>query len=55
VSNPADASTYTLTATTENAQVADTTCYKFTIDQTGKRSAINTSSTDESTPCWGSN
>ncbi|HEX4023753.1 MAG TPA: type IV pilin protein [Steroidobacteraceae bacterium] len=49
------ASTYTLTATTSGAQASDTTCYQFVIDQTGKQSAINTVSGDESTTCWGSN
>jgi type IV pilus assembly protein PilE len=48
-------SAYTLTATTTGAQAADTTCYQFKIDQTSKQSAINTSSADESTTCWGSN
>jgi type IV pilus assembly protein PilE len=47
------ANTYTLTATPVGAQTADTTCASFTVDQTGKQSALNSANADESLVCWG--
>jgi len=55
VVNTIGAATYSLTATATGAQAADTTCASFTVDQTGKQSALNSASTDESTTCWGRN
>lgn len=49
------ASTYTLKATPVGGQATDTTCASFTLDQTGKQSALNSSNADESLTCWGAN
>ena len=45
------ATTYTLTATTINAQTADTTCKTMTLDQANQKSAADTSSAAQSV-CW---
>lgn len=45
------ATTYTLTATTMNAQIADTTCKTMTLDQANQKSAADSSSTAQSV-CW---
>lgn len=55
VVNTVGASTYSLVATATGAQAADTTCNSFTVDQTGKQSALNSGGVDESMTCWGSN
>jgi len=55
VTNTIGVATYTLKATATGAQVADTTCASLSLDQTGKQSALNSASTDESTTCWGRN
>lgn len=47
--------TYTLTATPQGAQVADTTCASFTLDQTGKQSALDTGNNNQALVCWGAN
>lgn len=47
--------TFVLTATYTGSQTADTTCAKFTLDQTGQQLAQDSSGTDQSTTCWGSN
>ncbi len=51
------ANTYTLVATptATGAQNEDTTCVSFTLDQTGKQSAVDSGGNDQSTTCWGSN
>jgi type IV pilus assembly protein PilE len=51
VGNPT-ATTYTFTATTAGAQVADTTCATFTVDNTGNQSAADSSSTNQTSTCW---
>jgi type IV pilus assembly protein PilE len=55
VVNTVTASTFSLTATASGPQASDTTCNSFTLDQTGKESALNSSALDESTTCWGGN
>ena len=45
--------TYTLTATPQGSQVADTTCATFTLDQTGRQTALDTGNNDQSLVCWG--
>ncbi len=45
------ATTYTLTATTLNAQTADTTCTTMTLDQANQKSAANSSGTTQAV-CW---
>lgn len=47
--------TYTLTATPQGSQVADTTCASFTLDQTGRQTAVDTGAVDQSLICWGAN
>jgi type IV pilus assembly protein PilE len=47
--------TYTLTATPRGAQVQDTTCASFTLDQTGRQTALDTGNNDQSLVCWGAN
>ena len=49
------AGTYTLTAVPAGAQVKDTTCASFSIDQTGKEAAVDNVAADQTTTCWGSN
>lgn len=49
------AATFTLTATPTPQQAADTTCATFTLDQTGKQSAEDSSGNDQTQTCWGSN
>ena len=46
--------TFKLTATYTGAQIADTTCKTFTLDQTGQQLAFDSAGDDESTVCWGS-
>jgi|SRR5665213_334432 len=55
VVNTTAATTFSLTATATGAQIADTTCASFTLDQTGKQSALSSGGVDESTTCWGRN
>ena len=47
--------TYTLTATPRLSQVQDTTCASFTLDQTGRQTALDTGNNDQSLVCWGAN
>jgi len=47
--------TYTLTATAQGGQVKDTTCASFSLDQTGKQSALDTGNNDQTLVCWGAN
>lgn len=49
------ASTYILTATPKGAQVNDTTCASFTLDQTGAQSALDGGGGNQSLVCWGAN
>ncbi|MBU6421125.1 MAG: prepilin-type N-terminal cleavage/methylation domain-containing protein [Gammaproteobacteria bacterium] len=46
------ASTYVLTATAVGNQTKDTQCASFTIDNTGKKTALTASATTNSTACW---
>ncbi|HLK71341.1 MAG TPA: type IV pilin protein [Steroidobacteraceae bacterium] len=48
------ATSYLLTATTAGAQVKDTQCTTFTINQTGTQGAQDNSGHDQTLPCWGS-
>jgi len=47
--------TYLLTATPKGTQVKDTTCATFTVDQTGRQTALDTGNNDQSLTCWGAN
>lgn len=47
--------TYLLTATPKGAQVKDTTCASFTLDQTGNQQALDTSNNNQTLTCWGAN
>jgi len=46
---------FTLKAVPIGSQTSDTTCAQFTLDQTGQELAQDSSATDQSTTCWGSN
>lgn len=48
----ATASTYTLTATATGKQSGDTDCQKFFVDETGDKTAQDSSSTDNTANCW---
>ena len=52
---PAGASppTFTITATPIGSQTADTQCASFTVDNTGKQSALDSSNGDSTAICWG--
>jgi type IV pilus assembly protein PilE len=52
---PAGASppTFTVTATAIGSQTADTQCASFTVDNTGKQSALDSSNGDSTATCWG--
>lgn len=52
---PAGASppTFTITATPVGSQTADTECASFTVDNTGKQSALDSSNGDSTATCWG--
>lgn len=54
VTAPAGANppTFTLTATPINSQASDTQCASFTVDNTGKQSALNSSNADSTATCW---
>jgi type IV pilus assembly protein PilE len=47
--------TYSISATpvAGSTQAADTTCALFTVTSTGQETALNSSSADESSTCWG--
>jgi len=45
--------TYVITATAINAQVPDTQCRTFTINQAGTQTAADTSTNDQTQACWG--
>jgi type IV pilus assembly protein PilE len=47
--------TYILTAIPVGAQVKDTTCASFSLDQAGRQTALDTSNNDQSLTCWGAN
>jgi type IV pilus assembly protein PilE len=47
--------TYTLTATPRGVQVKDTTCASFTLDQTGRQTALDSGNNNQSLTCWGAN
>ncbi|MGB9429804.1 MAG: type IV pilin protein [Gammaproteobacteria bacterium] len=46
------ATTYALTVTAIGNQLNDTDCHSFSIDNTGKKTALNSGDTDNSTVCW---
>ncbi|MBW4052211.1 MAG: type IV pilin protein [Proteobacteria bacterium] len=45
--------TFTITATPIGSQTADTQCASFTVDNTGKQSALDSSNGDSTATCWG--
>ena len=47
--------TFTVKATAAGAQVSDTTCRVFTLNQTGQQTAQDSGGADQSATCWGSN
>ena len=47
--------TYILTAVPQGRQAQDTTCAIFTLDQTGRQTALDTGNADQSATCWGAN
>jgi type IV pilus assembly protein PilE len=49
------ANTYILTATPQGTQAADSTCASFSLDQTGKQTALDSGNADQSLVCWGAN
>ena len=51
---PPNPATYQITATPIGSQAGDTQCASFTVDQTGRRSALNGSGVDATQTCWGS-
>jgi type IV pilus assembly protein PilE len=48
------ATTFTFTATpaTGSSQVSDTKCASFSVDQTGKQTALDSSGADSTDTCW---
>lgn len=46
------ASTYVLTATAVGNQTKDTQCASFSIDNTGKKTALTSAAATNSTACW---
>jgi len=44
---------FVLTAAYTGAQTADTTCAKFTVDQTGNQDAKASTGADQAMTCWG--
>jgi type IV pilus assembly protein PilE len=50
--NAPTATTFNFTATATGSQASDTTCYTFTVDQTGKQSAADKNNVDQTQTCW---
>jgi type IV pilus assembly protein PilE len=50
---PAGTPSFLVTATPIGAQVGDTTCAIFTVNQIGQQTAQNSGAVDTSTTCWG--
>jgi len=50
---PPNPATYVITATPINSQTSDTQCASFTVDQTGRRSALSGAGADATQTCWG--
>jgi type IV pilus assembly protein PilE len=48
----ADAGTYTITATPTGGQVNDEDCVSFSINQIGTKTALDSSSADNTNLCW---
>lgn len=46
------ASTYSLTYTAQGDQVNDKNCRKFTITNTGKKTAVDSTAADSTATCW---
>lgn len=44
---------YIITATALGAQLTDSDCRTFTVNQNGKQGALNTGGTDNTATCWG--
>lgn len=44
---------YSITATPLGTQAKDTTCASFTVTSTGQQTAVDSSSADQSSTCWG--
>ncbi len=47
-------STFLITATVKGAQVSDTDCSVYTIDNVGRKLATKSDTSDNSQKCWGS-
>jgi type IV pilus assembly protein PilE len=43
---------YTITATAVGDQLKDTSCYQFSVTQSGLRTAVNSGGTDNTSNCW---
>jgi type IV pilus assembly protein PilE len=52
LAQPAVAAKFTATATPVGTQTKDTQCQSFTIDSTGKQSALDSGGNDTTTICW---
>ena len=48
----ADNGTFSITAVPTGEQVADTSCFSFTVDQTGAKSAADNGGADQTDLCW---
>jgi type IV pilus assembly protein PilE len=46
------AAAFTATATPAGTQTKDTQCQSFSIDSTGKQSAVDSGGNDTTTICW---
>jgi len=46
------ASTFNVTATAINSQTADSQCQKFTVTDTGSRTALDSGGADDTSTCW---
>ena len=52
--NVGDGSTFLVTATAKLTQTSDKDCYKYTIDNLGRKKAEKDDASDNSRICWGS-
>ena len=52
ITSAATATTFTFTATAAGAQATDTQCNTFTVDNTGKQAAFDSSNADQTPTCW---
>ncbi len=44
---------FSISATAQSGQAADTDCASFTIDSIGRKTALDSGSNDNSSKCWG--